>query len=77
LSFADALALSGSAAEQAANGLFILIKLGRKYVDHTDNRFLDKPIQSERDRSMIHATLPSAALTFLRLRMYFKRLGLT
>jgi L-ascorbate peroxidase len=77
LSFADTLALSGSAAVQAANGPSILIKLGRKDVDHADNRFLDKPIQSETDRSTINTSLPSAALDSLGLRMYFKRLGLT
>jgi L-ascorbate peroxidase len=77
LSFADTLALSGSAAVQAAKGPYIPIKLGRKDVDHADNRFLDKPIQSETDRSTITTSLPSAALDSLGLRNYFKRLGLT
>lgn len=77
LSFADTLALSGSAVVQAANGPAVPIKLGRKDVDHADNRFLDKPIQSETDRSTITTSLPSAALDSLGLRTYFKRLGLT
>jgi L-ascorbate peroxidase len=77
LSFADTLALSGSAAVQAAKGPAIPIKLGRKDVNHADNRFLDKPIESETDRSRISTSLPSAALDSLGLRNYFKRLGLT
>uniref|UniRef100_A0A6S8S1W6 Plant heme peroxidase family profile domain-containing protein n=1 Tax=Chaetoceros debilis TaxID=122233 RepID=A0A6S8S1W6_9STRA len=77
LSFADVLALSGAAAVEATNGPIIKVKLGRKDVDHADNRFLDEEIISESDRSNIKTSLPSPGLDSLGLRNYFKRLGLS
>lgn len=76
LSFADALALSGAAAVEAAHGPRIRIQLGRQDVNHADNRFLDSEIVSMGGRSSINTSLPSAGLDSLGLRNYFKRLGL-
>lgn len=77
LSFADVLALSGAAAVEAANGPKITIKLGRKDVDHADNRLLDEEIISESYRSNIKTSLPAPGLDSLGLRNYFTRLGLS
>ena len=49
ISFADTLALAGSAAVEAAHGPNIPIRMGRKDVLKADNRFLDVPIDDERD----------------------------
>ena len=78
LSFADVLALSGAAAVEAAEGPRIMIKLGRTDVTNANQKYLDKPILSESERSDIRTSLPSAGLDSLGLRNFFvQRIGLS
>lgn len=77
LSFADVLALAGAAAVEASHGPNIPIKLGRIDVAQPDERYLDRKIESESDRSSITTSLPSPGLDSLGLRNFFMRIGLT
>jgi L-ascorbate peroxidase len=77
LSVADAIALAGVAAVQAAGGPEIPIRLGRPDADTSDAQFLRRPLKKDSKRSEVNTTLPSAGLDSVGLRLYFGRLGLS
>jgi L-ascorbate peroxidase len=77
LTLADAIALAGAVAVEAAGGPEIFIRLGRTDVVEADPEFLKKKRQKSTERSKVEKTLPSAGLDSDGLRVYFGRLGLT
>jgi L-ascorbate peroxidase len=77
LALADAIALAGATAVEAAGGPHIPIRMGRQDVDQADPEFLRIRAKKSTPRSLVEKTLPSAALDSDGLRLYYGRLGLT
>ncbi|KAL3935566.1 MAG: hypothetical protein SGARI_002923 [Bacillariaceae sp.] len=77
LSLADAIALAGVAAVEAAGGPIIPIRMGRPDVSTSDPTLLRHPSQKGTKRSLVTKTLPEAGLDSDGLRLYFQRLGLS
>lgn len=77
LSLADAIALAGASAVEAAGGPAITIRLGRVDVTEADPEFRRKVLQRGTIRSKVETTLPSPGLDSVGMRLYFDSLGFT
>lgn len=76
LSLADAIALAGAEAVEAAGGPHIAVELGRRDASSADPETLARPIRATEPRDGVTSTLPDAGLSSVGLRRYFARLGL-
>lgn len=76
LSLADAIAVAGAAAVEAAGGPAISIPLGRLDATRADPRYLRRKIGASTDdeRDIVCHTLPSPGLSTVGLRRFFRRL---